>query len=71
LSNDALTLVATAAEAPPSLSPGREALRQAIAAVRAVQAAFDEADRPVQACNADARPKRPGHLPSGGRRASG
>jgi hypothetical protein len=34
----ALTLVATA-EAPPALSPGREALRQAIAAVQMAQAA--------------------------------
>jgi phosphopantothenate synthetase len=48
----ALKVATIAAEEPTPLSPGRDALRVARAAVRAAQAAFEEADRPVQALNA-------------------
>jgi hypothetical protein len=39
------------APAPLPLSPGRDALRVALAAVRVAQGHFDEVDRPVQALN--------------------
>jgi hypothetical protein len=56
----ALPATVAVAEDPPSappLSPGRDALQGAIAALRAAEAAFDEADRPVQVVNgAAARP---------------
>jgi hypothetical protein len=54
----ALSLVGGAAASPsqapetPPLSPAREALADAIAAVTAAQQAFDEADRPVRALQA-------------------